>query len=142
LAGRATFGAGGWGGAFRHNPSVDRRSRGFTFDDLILLPGHIDFGVDAIDLNSRLTARIPLRVPFASSPMDTVTGGAMAIAMALQGGIGVIHGRCPIEKQVRSGLRRGVALARSIVAGDRCRATAVASVRRARARERRSARSP
>ena len=73
---------------------------GFTYDDLIMLPGHIDFGVDGVSLGTQLTRNIRIHAPLISSPMDTVTEHSMAISMALQGGIGIIHYNNSIEEQV------------------------------------------
>jgi len=72
----------------------------YTYDDVIMLPGFIDFGVDDISLATKLTRGISLHLPFVSSPMDTVTEHEMAISMALQGGIGIIHYNNTIEEQV------------------------------------------
>lgn len=72
----------------------------FNFDDLILLPGKSYIEPGEIDLRTRFSTNIPLNLPFVSSPMDTVTESEMAIALARQGGIGVIHRNCTVEEQV------------------------------------------
>src|SRR5690349_22737532 len=62
-----------------------------TFDDVLLLPGASDLNPDQIDMTARLTREISLRVPLVSAAMDTVTESRMAIAMARQGGLGILH---------------------------------------------------
>lgn len=76
-----------------------QRRSGVTFDDLIILPGAIDFGCDDVSLKTNVTRNISMNLPFVSSPMDTVTESEMAIHMALQGGLGVIHSHMSVEKQ-------------------------------------------
>ncbi|MGK2875733.1 MAG: IMP dehydrogenase, partial [Nocardioides sp.] len=74
-------------------------SLGLTYDDVLLLPGHSDLAPDDIDTTTRLTRGISLKVPLVSAAMDTVTESRMAIAMARQGGLGVLHRNLSIEDQ-------------------------------------------
>ena len=72
---------------------------GLTFDDVLLLPAESDVVPSEVDTTSRLTRNISVRVPLVSSAMDTVTEGRMAIAMARQGGVGILHRNLAIEDQ-------------------------------------------
>jgi len=77
------------------------KGKGLTYTDFIILPGFVDFSPQDVDLRSHLTKKIILNIPIVSSPMDTVTEGKMATALALLGGIGIIHYNNSIEEQVR-----------------------------------------
>src|SRR5438270_4117450 len=72
---------------------------GLTFDDVLLLPQHSTVVPTQVDINTRLTRNIRLCVPLVSAAMDTVTESRLAIAMAQQGGIGVIHKNLSIAEQ-------------------------------------------
>ncbi|PRX26441.1 inosine-5'-monophosphate dehydrogenase [Orenia metallireducens] len=72
---------------------------GLTFDDVLLIPAHSKVLPKEVDTSTNLTKNIKLNVPILSAAMDTVTEANMAIAMARQGGLGIIHKNMPIEAQ-------------------------------------------
>jgi IMP dehydrogenase len=72
---------------------------GITFDDVLLVPAYSEVIPNQVDLSTKLTNKIALNIPFMSASMDTVTEHRMAIAMARQGGIGMIHKNMSIEAQ-------------------------------------------
>ncbi len=73
---------------------------GLTFDDVLLVPAHSDVLPREVDITTKFTRDIILRTPLVSAAMDTVTEATTAIAMAREGGIGVIHKNMPIDRQV------------------------------------------
>ena len=72
---------------------------GLTYDDVMLLPGHTDVIPSEADTSSRVTRNIRVATPLISAAMDTVTEGRMAISMARQGGLGILHRNLSIEDQ-------------------------------------------
>lgn len=76
-------------------------SDGITFDDVLLVPRFSDFVPTDADVRTRITRTIELNLPLLSAPMDTVTEGALAIALAQEGGLGCIHKNMPVDVQCR-----------------------------------------
>src|ERR1700735_486091 len=76
-------------------------SDGITFDDVLLIPARSEFVPADADTHTKLTRSIELNIPLISAPMDTVTEAALAIALAQEGGIGIIHKNLTIENQAR-----------------------------------------
>ena len=72
---------------------------GLTFDDVLLIPGESDVEPKSVDVSTNLTKTIRLNTPLMTAAMDTVTETAMAIAIAREGGVGVIHKNMAIERQ-------------------------------------------
>src|SRR5499427_8645875 len=86
------------------HPSVDSQKivhDGITFDDVLLIPARSDFIPAEADTHTKLTRGIELNIPLISAPMDTVTESALAIALAQEGGIGIIHKNLSVEDQAR-----------------------------------------
>lgn len=75
--------------------------KALTFDDVLLLPAYSEILPKDVDLSTQLTAEIRLKLPLLSAPMDTVTEARLAIAMAQEGGIGIIHKNMSIEEQAQ-----------------------------------------
>ena len=73
--------------------------KGLTFDDVLLIPGESDVEPKNVDVSTHLTKTIKLNTPLMTAAMDTVTETDMAIAMAREGGVGIIHKNMSIEKQ-------------------------------------------
>ena len=87
-----------------------------TFNDVLLLPGWTTVEPSEVDVRTHVTRDVMLNVPFVSSPMDTVTESDMAIALARQGGLGVLHRNCSIEEEVE--MARRVKRAESLIIRD------------------------
>ncbi|MBI4079045.1 MAG: IMP dehydrogenase [Candidatus Levybacteria bacterium] len=109
--------------------------RGLTFDDVLLLPNYADFSRSEINLTTKLTKTISLKLPFVSAPMDTVTERTLAIELARLGGIGIIHRNLSIgeqaeevEKVKKENLIVGAAIGASAGFEDRVEALVKAGV--------------
>ncbi|MEV0404523.1 IMP dehydrogenase [Actinoallomurus sp. NPDC050550] len=75
--------------------------QGLTYDDVLLVPAYSDLAPGDADTTTRLSRSITLRIPLVSAAMDTVTEARMAVAMARQGGLGVLHRNLPIDEQAQ-----------------------------------------
>jgi len=74
---------------------------GITFDDVLLVPAFSEITPDHADVRTQLTRRIALNIPLVSAAMDTVTEATMAITLAREGGIGVIHRNMTAEREIQ-----------------------------------------
>src|SRR5688572_19267192 len=73
--------------------------QGITFDDVLLEPAYSEVVPREVDVRTSLTRNIRLELPILSSPMDTVTESDLAIALAQEGGIGIVHKNMPVDRQ-------------------------------------------
>jgi IMP dehydrogenase len=80
-------------------------SLALTFRDVILLPGWSEVEPSEVNIQTKATRHFSMNVPFISSPMDTVTGSEMAISIARQGGLGILHRNCSIEEQLQMAMK-------------------------------------
>ncbi|HLB49841.1 MAG TPA: IMP dehydrogenase, partial [Anaerolineales bacterium] len=81
------------------NEELFNRFESLTFDDVLIVPGYTEVLPDQTDVRARLTKDIILNIPIVSAAMDTVTGSRLAIALAREGGLGIIHRNMTIEAQ-------------------------------------------
>ncbi|HEX4850099.1 MAG TPA: IMP dehydrogenase, partial [Puia sp.] len=86
--------------AKKDNLSSKFFGEGLTFDDVLLMPAFSQVLPRETDIHTQLTREIRLNIPILSAAMDTVTEANLAIALAREGGIGILHKNMPIEKQV------------------------------------------
>src|SRR5207237_279486 len=84
---------------FLESKYAQRQAVALTFDDVLLLPRHSSVHPRNVDTRSRFTRKLSLHIPLVAAAMDTVTESEMAIAMAREGGIGVIHKNMPVDRQ-------------------------------------------
>ncbi len=84
-----------------HAPPQKIVGNAFTFDDVLLVPARASIHPSEIEIGTRLTREIRINIPLVSAPMDTVTESSLAIALAQEGGIGIIHRNLSIEDQTR-----------------------------------------
>ncbi|MHA1595455.1 MAG: IMP dehydrogenase [Candidatus Baldrarchaeia archaeon] len=89
----------------RFREKIKSAELAITFNDLIILPSHTSVEPSEVDVSTYVTMNYKLNIPFVSSPMDTVTGPEMAIALARQGGLGVLHRNCSAEEEVEMAKR-------------------------------------
>src|SRR5437879_13431747 len=89
---------------------------GITFDDVLLIPAYSDFVPSDADTRTKLTRSIELNIPLISAPMDTVTESALAIALAQERGIGIIHKHLSAKNQAREVVQVNRSEHRDIVA--------------------------
>src|SRR3954464_12932817 len=82
-------------------PPARVAGEGLTFDDVLLVPRHSEVHPSDTDVGTQLTRSITLAIPFISAAMDTVTESGMAITMAREGGIGIIHKNMSVERQAK-----------------------------------------
>jgi len=82
------------------DPFAKFTREGYTFDDVLLIPGHSQVLPSDTDITTKLTRNITLNIPIVSSAMDTVTEHRLAIALAREGGIGILHKNQPVDRQV------------------------------------------
>ncbi|MCH7476535.1 MAG: IMP dehydrogenase [SAR324 cluster bacterium] len=80
---------------------TERIERGLTFDDVLLVPGKSDVHPNEVNVSTRLTRHIRINIPLVSAAMDTVTESRLAISMAQEGGIGIIHKNLSVSDQAR-----------------------------------------
>jgi IMP dehydrogenase len=85
--------------AANNTPASKNFIEGLTFDDVLLVPAYSEVLPRDVSIKTNLTKEIKLNIPMLSAAMDTVTEAAMAIALAREGGIGILHKNMSIEKQ-------------------------------------------